>query len=291
MKCPNCSNEVPETANVCGYCGNRLKSAASPPQPQIRQAQPSSRGIPGWVWGLGGFILIGGIVLVEGIVLMGSFGLFGPVSNNPSNQPAEPVAPIQVGITATPPSSESDWVVAFEDDFSDSNNEWFLDESERKKIYFDDGGLRFDIFNNGGFTSEIEGASYSNVRVSVEAQPLENDGDFGLVCRSQPAGAGLYKFTVETNGGYEIFKVTPTAGSFLDKGNDHQILQAMNTPPLQITAECEEERLRLFVDGNLIAEAVDSEFSAGFVGVAATWSGNSSFSVRFDNFIVEEHRP
>jgi DNA-directed RNA polymerase subunit RPC12/RpoP len=26
MKCTNCGNEVPETANVCGYCGHRLKS-------------------------------------------------------------------------------------------------------------------------------------------------------------------------------------------------------------------------------------------------------------------------
>ena len=31
MNCPNCSQEVPDTANVCGYCGHPLKALVSPP--------------------------------------------------------------------------------------------------------------------------------------------------------------------------------------------------------------------------------------------------------------------
>ena len=53
MKCINCGSEVPEDANVCGYCGHKLKSipaqtpqppATYTPRPQVQTAsspQPS----------------------------------------------------------------------------------------------------------------------------------------------------------------------------------------------------------------------------------------------------------
>jgi hypothetical protein len=58
MQCPNCQNTVPNTANVCGYCGHRLKSsvpqastpAEPPPSPkkknqENRKELPSAEGI------------------------------------------------------------------------------------------------------------------------------------------------------------------------------------------------------------------------------------------------------
>jgi hypothetical protein len=100
MKCPNCSNEVPETANVCGYCGNRLRSAA--PQPKVPPLQRSSTGIPGWTWGCIGVVLIVGIAGLL-IFFVSAPSLFAPVSNNQFNQPAETPKPIQVVVTATHP--------------------------------------------------------------------------------------------------------------------------------------------------------------------------------------------
>lgn len=45
MKCTNCGNEVPETANVCGYCGHRLKSTPAPAAPPA-VAQPAAAYVP-----------------------------------------------------------------------------------------------------------------------------------------------------------------------------------------------------------------------------------------------------
>ena len=77
MECPNCHNVVPDTANVCGHCGYRLRIPAQvpvpPPQPiqvpvPVQQpiAQPLPRArkkIPGWVWGILGaaitFLVVG----------------------------------------------------------------------------------------------------------------------------------------------------------------------------------------------------------------------------------------
>ena len=45
MQCPNCSNTVPDTANVCGYCGTRLRSPAPAPPPTT-QPVPVSSALP-----------------------------------------------------------------------------------------------------------------------------------------------------------------------------------------------------------------------------------------------------
>ena len=43
MQCPNCSNTVPDTANVCGYCGTRLRVSVptSLPTPQPVPVSPA----------------------------------------------------------------------------------------------------------------------------------------------------------------------------------------------------------------------------------------------------------
>ena len=42
MQCPNCNNTVPDTANVCGYCGTRLRAPAPPAAPIQPPPQPVS---------------------------------------------------------------------------------------------------------------------------------------------------------------------------------------------------------------------------------------------------------
>lgn len=66
MKCPNCSNEVPDTANVCGHCGQRLKSAVPPPLPPYEQppakiaSQPAATS---GVWRRFGVLLFGAVLM------------------------------------------------------------------------------------------------------------------------------------------------------------------------------------------------------------------------------------
>jgi hypothetical protein len=49
MQCPNCGSEVPDSAKVCGYCGQRLKAAApAEPVPPIEspKPQPAPQAVP-----------------------------------------------------------------------------------------------------------------------------------------------------------------------------------------------------------------------------------------------------
>lgn len=180
MKCTNCGNEIPDTANVCGHCGHRLKGSA-PVQsslPEVQQTQKSSSGIPGWVWGFGGFVLIGGLILVVGIVLMSSSGLFVPTSNNQSNQPVEPVAPIQVVITATAPlppqpspTTGPQWVTVLEEDFTDGSG-WNLDVPHE----IINGKL---ILNGNASTQDIATLVDTDYQFSFDFQPPPQSGNCG----------------------------------------------------------------------------------------------------------------
>lgn len=89
MNCPNCSNEVPETANVCGYCGHRLK-ANVPVAPSETPAQQSQRqGSSCWVWGIGiivvGLLGVGLLVLIFSVALFGNTRDVSQVASTPGN--------------------------------------------------------------------------------------------------------------------------------------------------------------------------------------------------------------
>jgi hypothetical protein len=77
MECPNCQNEIPANAVFCGEYGHKLEQPARPSPskpvsiqettPPLQQYPVSSpalakahKGVPGWVWGLGGAL---GVVL------------------------------------------------------------------------------------------------------------------------------------------------------------------------------------------------------------------------------------
>ncbi len=92
MICPNCNQEVPDTAKVCGHCGHRLKVVTP-----ISVAQPTTakQGLPGWAWGL-----IGGLVLLSGVAIFAIMQLL--KGNTPADLP--PTNPPPAAIPTQPPT-------------------------------------------------------------------------------------------------------------------------------------------------------------------------------------------
>lgn len=63
MKCPNCSNEVPETANVCGYCGQRLNVAAPQKFVQTSAVELLRKSVnKTWFWLAAGAVILSAIL-------------------------------------------------------------------------------------------------------------------------------------------------------------------------------------------------------------------------------------
>ena len=86
MKCTNCGNEVPNTAKVCGHCGQRLKLGAPP---LVARSTAVKQALPGWAWGL-----IGGLVVVTGIAVF--IAIRSAQANSPAIPPTAIVLPTDI---------------------------------------------------------------------------------------------------------------------------------------------------------------------------------------------------
>jgi len=83
MRCPSCAEQAPDTAKVCGHCGQLLNAAAPP---------PSERGPPGWLWGAAGALLaliVVGLLLAAGVIVQ------------PGRREARSAPPTYVAVVAT----------------------------------------------------------------------------------------------------------------------------------------------------------------------------------------------
>ncbi len=117
MQCTNCGNEVPDTAKVCGHCGFKLKVSSS--------ASPSRGNVPGWIWGVGGIILVlcvGAILLVAGVI---------PLLNNQetiSALPATALPQLEVASPSlSPETTQLDSRIVFSSDRDGFGNIYVMD--------------------------------------------------------------------------------------------------------------------------------------------------------------------
>lgn len=82
MICPNCKQDVPDTAKACGYCGHWLADEGEatvqvPEEPATTVAPPEKRGRPVWPWigiAIAGLILIVAVGALAFLVGRGSGG-------------------------------------------------------------------------------------------------------------------------------------------------------------------------------------------------------------------------
>jgi hypothetical protein len=179
--------------------------------------------------------------------------------------------------------------ILWRDDFSDPNSGW-SDRSGSDSMSYLDG--EFQIYLNSTMTDLIARPSLvlpADVIIEVDtynAASTDNN-DFGVLCRMQDMD-NFYFFEIASDG-YAVI------GMFLD--NKMKYLSAENMAsvdginpgamPNHIRAECIGNRLRLYANGNLVAETTDSTFTTG--GDAGLIAGSfdvGGIDIRFDNFIV-----
>lgn len=115
MNCPNCDKEIPNTANVCGYCGTRLRQPAPPSAPiapaYIPPVPPApvsrKRTIPVWAWIVGIFLCLGITLVLIWAVFFSNININLGSSSPPSQAPTLAVqpAPPNTAIPSIPTAS------------------------------------------------------------------------------------------------------------------------------------------------------------------------------------------
>jgi hypothetical protein len=179
--------------------------------------------------------------------------------------------------------------VLFEDDFSSNEGGWqdvFRDKTGISD--YDQGGFRilvaepnFDYWANPGL-------DFADARLEVETTMIggPEDNVFGLVCRyADPEN--FYVFLISSDGFYAIAKYT--GGEYALIGADLMLeSEAIRTGTAtnRLRADCVGETLWLFVIGEQLAEATDSDHSTGDVGLIAGTFDVAGTDIIFDYFAI-----
>ena len=200
-----------------------------------------------------------------------------PVASAPLVQEAEP--------TPWPP-------VLFEDDFSDPDSGWEVDEPQEGEstpvgVGYKDGV--YAIVTQGRGLVQMGGSNQylSDVVIDVDATQTSAPADswtyYGVGCRT--GGFGGYYLLVHGDGRYGIVKINRGEFDWLvDWQESAAIRQGNETNHLR--AVCAGAYLALYANGELLVEAWDDFFQHGEVVLVATSSGDEPAEFHFDNFVA-----
>jgi len=182
--------------------------------------------------------------------------------------------------------------VLYQDDFSDPSSGWPKVNNEDGITDYDGGSYRIlvnttntDIWSNPDLDLDFTDTS---IFVEATAGGGDEDNDFGLICRYQD-DENFYFFVISSDGYYGIGKVSD---------NVQQLVGMESMPPSelirqgkltnQLQADCIGSTLRLYVNGTLLAETEDTDFTSGNVGLMAGSFAIPGTEIHFDNFVVRK---
>ena len=178
-----------------------------------------------------------------------------------------------------------------EDDFSGSGGSWGTGTDADSSVEYANGMLNFLVNKDLYFVWSTPNAEdYENVHIEVTANNNSTDsaGTFGIICNLQITNTSYY-FAITGAGEYAIGRYTLTGDTLLT--NDGQwgksSLIAADAASYRIGADCGNNTLTLYVDGQQIDSVSDSTYTSGNVGVFA-WSGEelNGTDVSFDDFVL-----
>jgi len=270
MKCPNCENQIPDKAKVCGYCGYQFKHA-DVTQPRKASA---ARGVPGWVWGLGGAL----VVAVIGAVLFASSMIASPPSEDAPNAPTAFSQPTEINFpTATlPPSTEvaPEVKVLLEDDFSDSSSGWSTGSTNDFDGNYADGGWYqlslghtsatwvYMQYRAGEPQGKFDGFSLEVVCVCATCV-----GFGGLVFR-RSAPYNFYAFEVATDGKFRLVRADQSDifnWITLVDWTSSRVLLPVGINRLKVVASG--DLISLYANGQFLTSVQDNTYLSGWIGL------------------------
>ncbi|HSL45692.1 MAG TPA: hypothetical protein VK897_19820 [Anaerolineales bacterium] len=178
-----------------------------------------------------------------------------------------------------------------EDDFSGGDITWGTGTDADSSVEYSNDALKFFVNKDLYFVwSTPNDEDYENVHIEVTANNNSSDSTaaFGIICNLQITNTSYY-FAVTGAGEYAIGKYTFAGDTLLT--NDGQWAEssqiASGAGSYRIGADCGNNTLTLYVDGQQIDSVSDSTYTTGNVGLFA-WSGEQldGADVTFDDFVM-----
>ena len=178
--------------------------------------------------------------------------------------------------------------VLFQDDFSDPSSGWDRVNVDDGVTDYADGAYRIFVNTSDSDVWANPGLKFDDVYVEVDATKIggSDDNDYGVICRYQD-GDNFYFFVISSDGYYGVGKVLQ---------GDQQLIGMDSMPPSEVIkkgnvtnhlrAGCVGSKLSLAINGQLLGEYDDTDFTSGDVGLVAGSFSEAGVDVHFDNFVV-----
>ena len=177
-----------------------------------------------------------------------------------------------------------------EDNFSSEGN-WGTGTDADSSVEHGNGMLNFVVNKDLYFVWSTPNAEdYENIHMEVTATNNSTDSAaaFGIICNLAITNTSYY-FAITGAGEYAIGRYTLMGDTLLT--NDGQwgtsSVIAADAPSYRIGADCGNNTLTLYVDGQQVDSVSDSTYTTGNIGVFA-WSGEelNGTNVSFDDFVL-----
>ncbi len=191
-------------------------------------------------------------------------------------------------VSAQDSQSGAAGTVVMEDDFSSASANWMTGKSADGRTWIEDGAMHVQAVEAPGSVVVLYDATYGDVVVDVEVTLADGTDDNWqtVMCRSVDddnyydlgiSADGYFLLDIWVNGTKLNKSLGPSRSNHIRMGHD-----VVNN----LRVECVGEDLRLFVNGNLVAELTDGNISRGRIGLSADAFASPYSEILFDNIRV-----
>jgi hypothetical protein len=179
--------------------------------------------------------------------------------------------------------------ILFSDDFSNTDKKWDqVNDTSRTTEYYNN-AYRITVNDTNSDAWANPGKeSFTDTQIEVDATKNggPDDNDFGIICRYTDVDQ-FYYGVISSDGYYGIMKMTTDGGTPI--GNDSllesdKIIQGAAANHIRF--DCVGSSLSLYVNGTLIDQQTDSDFTTGNVGLIAGTFDTAGTDILNDNFFV-----
>ncbi len=178
----------------------------------------------------------------------------------------------------------------FADDFNNPLSGWDVRHDTDAITDYQNGEFVIFVGKTNTTLWSIPNHYLTEVSVEVDAREVAGPDDnlFGVICRYQDAN-NFYRFVIAGNGYAGITKrvggqVIVISGPLLTRSPAVIRGQASN----HLHAICQGSQLRLYVNDQLVAQATDSDFQGGDVGLLASTGDHKGVEIHFTHFVVTQ---
>jgi hypothetical protein len=183
---------------------------------------------------------------------------------------------------------ENPKIVLFQDDFSDPTSGWDRNNNLGGESDYEFGVYKFLIRQPNVYMWSRPGLQFNDVRIDVQASKI-SDADislYGVICRYQDPG-NFYFLSITSDGFYGISKFSQNQETLVGMRTmeSHKVIN-QQVATNHLTAECIGDRLRLAVNGIILADVQDGDFLTGDVGLIAGSMNLPNGEILFDNLTV-----